>query len=134
MKIIDIINEDNDSGGYGGNSGSRGKPSRLHSSQADVIKSMDIYPELPGYYYDMYRFGVHMAGSPDHSHPMDKASATGNHLTTLAYTSAEQEIINKSKKDIGLKSKRVSSDKSKEPSETNTVSPIAKRKKNKYGV
>ena len=134
MKIIDIINEDSDSGGYGGNSGGRGKPSHLQPSQADVIKAMDIYPELPGYYYDMYRFGVHMAGSPDPRHPMDKVSATSNHLTTLAYTSAEQEIINKSKKDIGLKSKRVASDKSREPTGTNTVSPIAKHKKNKYGV
>lgn len=132
MKIIDIINEDSDS--YGGNRGGKGTPSSLEKSQADVIKSMDIYPDLPGYYYDMYRFGVHMAGSPDSRHPMNKRSANGNHLTTLAYTSAEQEIINKSKKDMGLKSKRIASDKSTEPNTTNKVSPVAKPKRNKYGI
>jgi hypothetical protein len=134
MKIIDIINEDSDSGSYGGNSGAKGTPGKLRQCQADVIKAMDIYPEMPGYYYDMYRFGVHMAGSPDDHHPMDKRSAAGNHLTTLAYTSADQEIINKSKKAMGLKNKRIASDKSTEPNDTNTVSPIAKPKKNKYGV
>jgi len=132
MKIIDIINEDSDS--YGGNRGGKGTPSNLEKSQAAVIKSMDIYPDLPGYYYDMYRFGVHMAGSPDSHHPMNKRSANGNHLTTLAYTSAEQDIINRSKKDMGLKSKRIASDKSTEPQGINKVSPVAKRKKNKHGV
>jgi hypothetical protein len=132
MKIIDIINEDSDL--YGGNRGGRNSPRSLHKDQSTVIKSMDIYPELPGHYYDMYRFGVHMAGSPDNHHHMDKASANANHLTTLAYTGAEQDIINRSKKAMGLKSKRIASDKSTEPSNINKVSPVPKPKKNKYGI
>ena len=47
---------------------------------------------------------------------------------------AEQEMLDHSAKEMGIKLKPLSSDKSQEPDETNTISPIAKRRPNKYGV
>jgi hypothetical protein len=129
MKVYEILSE-NESGATGGG---KGKPGKLHPHQKDAIKGMTTYPELPGWYYDMYRFGVHMAGSPDNQ-PMAQKSPTANQLSTLAYTDAEEKIINKSKRDMGLKGKTLTSNRSEEPGETNTTSPVPKRKKNKYGV
>jgi hypothetical protein len=134
MKIREIILED-DSGtsADSGHPGGRGKSGKLHDTHKKAIKGMSTYPELPGWYYDMYRFGVHMAGSPDNQ-PMAQKSATANQLNTYAYTDAEEKIINKSKKEMGLKGKTLTSKKSEEMPDTHKVSPVAQHKKNKYGI
>jgi hypothetical protein len=52
-----------------------------------------------------------------------------------SYTDAELEIINAAAKMVGAgKVRRLSSNRSQELSNTQVVSPIAKKKKNKYGV
>ena len=130
MRLRELINEDGDNGG---NPGGKGKPDKLHPTHKSAIKGLTTYPELPGWYYNMYRFGVHMAGSPD-DQDMAEKSPMANQLATLAYTDAEQAIINKSKKAMGIKGKKMTSDRSEEAEHTNTTSPVAKRKKNQYGV
>jgi hypothetical protein len=116
------------------NRGSANKKSKsIHNNHKSSIKGMTTYPEIPSHYYDFYRFGVYMAGSPDEQ-DMDKASPYANQLLTLAYTDADAEIIDKSKKAMGFKGKTLSSNHSKETTDINKLSPMAKIKKNKYGV
>ena len=105
---------------------------KVHDHHAAAIKGLQTIPEWPGQYYNMYRLGVHMAGSPEN--PSDDHGAFSNEMVMTAYTDVEQDMINHSAKELGVKIKALSSDKSQEPEETNTVSPIAKRRPNQYGV
>ena len=130
MKASEFITEDNIS--IPG--GKKSKSGKLHFHHKSAIKGMETHPELPGWAYNMYRFGVDMAGSPDSEHKLDPKSATANHLTTLAYTDADAEIINKSKKNMGLGGKSLTSKESLEPEDTHKSSPVAKIKRNKYGI
>jgi hypothetical protein len=128
MKIIDIITENADAPGNTG-----GSTSKVHAHHEAVVKGMETYPELPAHYYNMYRFGVHMAGSPA-DQDMKSISSVANQMVTLAYTDADQAIINKSKKAMGLTGKQLTSKDSRESADTHKVSPTAKIKKNQYGV
>jgi hypothetical protein len=101
----------------------------VHSS---TLPGAYYYPELQSSNpYDTYRFGMGMA---DHTifHPN---GPTKNAAVIVAYSDAEEEIISATEKKLGKKGKKTLADKgSKEPNGTNTTSPVAKKKKNKYGV
>lgn len=133
MKIWELLNEND-----GGSSASAGehktkKRDKFEKSSRDSIPGMTRYKDTAAHYYDMYRMGVHMAGSPDHQ-TMADTGPTSNEFVTLAYTDAEEKIIKKSAKAMGFTGVGISSKGSKETDNTNKVSPIAKPKKNKYGV
>lgn len=135
MRAKEFLSEDSDtSDGYGGHgektTGANGK---LHHHHKSAIKGWNTLPELPGWYYNMYRFGVHMAGSPD-DQKMNPESPSANQMSLYAYTDAEQKIIDKSKKELGYKGKKLSNNRSEEPDGINKQSPVAKHKKNKYGI
>ena len=110
----------------------KGKIAKIHPNFDGPIPSLSTVPELAGAYYGMYRFGVHMAGSPTnapHEH-----GPTANHMVTAAYTDAEADIINHSAKSMKMKVKAVTSKGSKEVPGTNVKSTVATPKKNKYGI
>jgi len=135
MKIREIIKEAEDSN-TAGKGGKQKKPrtsSKVHDHYQAAIKGMETYPNDTSY-YTMYRFGIDMARGTQEHHPYDSASPVGNQMTTVAYTDAEQKIINNSKKNIGLTSKTLTSKDSNERNDTHTKSPVAVIKKNKYGV
>ena len=80
--------------------------------------------------YLAYRFGLAMAGAPDY--PTKSAGAFSGDPLLSSYTDAELEIINAAAKMVGAGSvKRLSSNRSEELSNTNTVSPISNWMKNK---
>ena len=83
--------------------------------------------------YLQYRFGIAMAGAP---YPQYMSStATHQNLVTIGYTAADNEILDAAAKVMGVKAaRRLTSKTSKEPSEINQVSVVARPKKNKYGV
>lgn len=80
--------------------------------------------------YRAYRFGMAMA---DHtiSYPEGPVS---NSAIIVAYTPEEEEIIRAGTAQTGHKGKLVADKTSHESQNINTVSPVAKKKKNKYGV
>ena len=134
MKIKEIISEsETGNTDASGRAGKIGKSGKMHDHFKSSIKGMHTYPG-PHTYYDMYRFGVDMAGSPDDEHNYDPASPVANQLVTLSYSDEDQKIIDKSKKKMGLTSKQLTPNDSKEPSNTNNTSPVANVKRNKYGV
>ena len=134
MKVTEIITE-SDSGNTNatGHAGNAKKSGKMHDHFKSSIKGMHTYPGNHTY-YDMYRFGVDMAGSPTDRHKYDPASPVANQLVTLSYSDEDQKIINKTKKKMGFKSKQLTPNDSKEPSDTSNTSPVAKIKRNKYGI
>ena len=93
------------------------------------------FPDIKGWSYDMYRWGVAAAGSPDPLHDMEKESKMANNLVAVQYSDVDHDIIAHSAKRLGIKTKKHSDGPRKEkPNETNNASPVAKIKKNKYGI
>lgn len=91
------------------------------------------YPELTGRFYDMYKFGVAAAMAPDQIHDYARQSI-GPDLLTLAYTEGDRAILDKAAKIMNIKSEKMNSKQSHENEDTNKTSPVAKPKKNRYGV
>jgi len=84
-------------------------------------------------YYGMYRFGIAMAGEPERSAPT--AGPAKDMPTVWMYTDAESEKVHKAAKNQGVKHNTiVAKGPSSELKSINTVSPVANKKPNKYGV
>jgi hypothetical protein len=118
-----------DTGAQSGKKKGRGK---VHSHHAAAIKGLTTIPDWPGYYYNMYRLGVHLAGSPEN--PNEEKGAFANEMVFTTYTDVEEKMLKHSAKEMGVNLLTLSSNKSKETDDTNKSSPVAKRKPNKYGI
>jgi len=115
MKIRDILTED--------------EFKDVHSS---TLPKADFYPEMPASspYYS-YRFGLGMA---DHTTFHPNASSK-NASVIVQYSKGEEEIVAATEKKLGKFGKKNLADNgSNEPEGTHKTSPVAKKKKNKYGV
>ena len=130
----DVGGDNSDSSTSPNQGNKQGDRGEFHPEHQAVIKGMTTYPEYPGFYYNMYRFGVNMAGNLHDDHNMAQQSHSANEMITLAYTEADREIIEKSQRNMGIKGKLITTANSEEPDTTNKTSPIAKRKPNQYGV
>lgn len=118
MKIYEIIREATEK--------KLSKSSREAAPHAKQFQGIDQY-------YGMYRFGIAMAGEPEKSAP--KEGPAKDVPAVWMYTDAEEEIVSKAAKNQGIKGKTiVARGPSAELKSVNTVSPVAKIKKNKYGV
>ena len=105
----------------------------LRQSVKDAIPSANVHPTLDNSSpYHSYRYGIALAGSP--TDDLDTDGPFGQKLLTIGYSAADREIIKRADKIMGVKSKKIGSDDSKEAKFVNNVSPVSKPKKNKYGV
>ena len=120
MKINEIITEV-----------SRGK---LRKGTTQALSNITSYPYLDNnsHPYVAYRFGVALAKSPNDV--TDNLGPVGSEFTTLGYSKEDQEIINHTRKEFGLAARQHSTEGSVEVDSVNKTSPVAKPKKNKYGV
>lgn len=87
--------------------------------------------------YVSYRLGLAVAGTDGKIEPdMSAKSWIGKYKSTHPYTQEEQDMLKKAYKVVGAKYKDLTHGdiKSRELDTTNTTSPVAKIKKNKYGV
>jgi hypothetical protein len=82
--------------------------------------------------YHAYRFGIALAGAP--AMGTDKDGPIGQKMVTIGYTEADDDITQAAAKLIGATSTQISTNGSKELPWVNKESPVAKPKKNKYGV
>jgi hypothetical protein len=117
MKINEIVSESN-----------------LRKGTRNGLSNLQTYPKLDNNAnpYLAYRFGVELAGSPDRE--MDQRGPIGSEFTTIGYSDADEEIINYAAKKFGLKRKTHGGKGSIELDMVNKASPVAKPKRNKYGV
>lgn len=99
-----------------------------------AIPDAHLYPSLDNSSpYASYRYGIALAGSPDDT--MDRKGPVQSKMITIAYSEADAEIIKKANKISGVKSKVLTDKKSHESSTVDKHnSPVAKPKRNKYGV
>lgn len=120
MKINEIITEV-----------ARGK---LRKGTTQSLSNITSYPYLDNnsHPYVAYRFGVALAKSPNDI--SDQLGPVGSEFTTLGYSDADNDIINHARKEFGLKTRTHSTKGSEELTHVNKVSPVAKPKKNKYGI
>jgi hypothetical protein len=89
------------------------------------------FPDMPSNNpYKAYRFAMAMA-----NHKLKNEVGPVDEFAVIsAYTSGDEEIINDAIKKTGNKKVLVADKKSHEPKDTNIQSPVAKSKKNRYGV
>ena len=89
------------------------------------------YPTMPSSDpYQAYRFGMAMA-----DHTIDYAEGPAEqHAVVVAYTPEEEAIIKGGEKQSGHKGKMLTDRGSHEPGDTYKTSPVARPRKNKFGV
>jgi hypothetical protein len=105
---------------------------KIDASAISAIPGARIWPELDNSSpYAAYRFGVALAGAPDET--MKKYGPVKQNMITLGYSDADDEITKAAGKTIGVKSRQFTPRGSSE-NDVSSVSPIAKPKKNQYGV
>lgn len=120
MKISEIISE-----------ASKGK---LRKGTTQAISNITSYPYLDNnsHPYIAYRFGVALARSP--GDVTNRLGPVGSEFTTIGYSEADNEIINHAREEFGLVTHTHSTKGSAELENVNKTSPVAKPKRNKYGV
>jgi hypothetical protein len=79
--------------------------------------------------YQVYRFGMAMA-----NHEEPPYGPAGQHAVISAYTPEEEEIIHAAERVTGHKGRILADRGSHERDSTETQSPVAKPKRNRYGV
>ena len=103
---------------------------QLNKSTRDAIPNAKTYKELDSY-YDLYKLGVAVA-NPDVE---TEDGPVKDNPIAWPYTTADNEKLKKAEKKIGIKGKSVvSKNGSSELNTANITSPVAKSKKNRYGV
>jgi hypothetical protein len=124
MRALDFLTENSEADGNSAAPGSvKGKRQGLTHDQHKAISGAQHYPDTPSHYYNMYRFGVHMAKSPSEQE-MDPNGPAANEMITLAYSQADLDIINNSAKAMGLKGAELTKYGSSESKDTHATSPV----------
>lgn len=110
------------------------KPLRKSFTQAAPNHTSYDYLDNNNHPYLAYRFGVALANSPDQDMP--PRGPVGSDLSIIDYTDADAEIRKGAEKILGVKPSRGTGRGSEELDGKiiNKTSPVAKPKKNKYGV
>lgn len=105
------------------------KGSQYALPDAEGMPELNLYKDP----YSAYRFGLALAGSPDVM--PDKNGPNSGDLMTISYSDADKAKVDAAKAKFGIKQRRLSTGKgSEELPNVNTQSPVAKPKRNKYGV
>jgi hypothetical protein len=125
MKVIDIISE--------------AKQAKISKRQSQSSRGISTYgdSEKMNSDYVAFKLGQAMAGSDGKTAPeIDAKSWHGKKKTVHPYTEIENEMFKKAAKAVGADYKDLNHGdmKSKELDSTNKISPVAKIKKNKYGI
>lgn len=108
----------------------------LRKSYKQSLPNLTTAPTLDNnnHPYLAYRFGVNLAPSPDLEGIYDEGPI-GAAFSMLDYTDADAEIRKATAKKMGIKFNKGTGRGSEElKGVINTVSPVAKPKKNRYGV
>ena len=135
MKIKDIIKEDFDSvetdDPHGGMQDIK-NDAEAAMTNAQTFPSMN---QSTGSAYLGYRMGIALAGAPDYPTKMAADNWIGGDPLLAPYTDVEQDMVNAAAKAVGGgASQKWSGSRSKEIPTTYKQSPVAPKKKNKYGV
>jgi hypothetical protein len=95
----------------------------MHHYHHQAIPGAKTFPGM-GQSYDMYRFSIALAGSPDHEHPITDGTDATDNPATISYSQGDEDKINKALAATGRSSVQVSGRGSREPDDTHKVSPV----------
>ena len=115
------------------------KQSKMTKRQNQSTRGVNTYSDAERWNSDYvaYRLGMAVAGTDGQIEPaIDSKSWIGKSKSTHPYTQEEQEMLKKAYKAVGAsyKDENHGDMRSLELDTTNKTSPVAKPKKNKYGV
>lgn len=131
MKINEIVSES-----Y--KSKSPSKATKLPKGIDDSLPGVFVHRGLKNSdAYMQYRYGLAVASARAVANgevEFSKESAFADNLTQVMYSSADEETIKMASKLFGVSSTKLGTTKSQEKPNVNKASPVAKKKKNKYGV
>jgi hypothetical protein len=104
----------------------------LHNPQ---IGGVHIMPNIEQG-YQLYRLGIDLAvaGSDDPKWPGEQGHPAGEHTVIVAYSDGDNKMVDQVLKKRGGKHKPGYDDPGKEDETINRTSPVATRKRNRYGV
>ena len=103
---------------------------KFSQRKSDVMNTTYTFPTMPSSDgYQSYRFGLAMA-----NHEAPAYGPTHQDAVIIAFTPEEEEIIQAAERVTGHKGQLVADRGSKEPASTDTQSPVARPKPNRYGV
>lgn len=125
MKITEVINE--------------GRKGKLTSRQRLATRGLNKFSDGEKWNgdYTLYRLGLAVAATDGKTVPdMDEESWVGKWKVTAPYSKADQDMLNAAYKAVGANVKDINKGdmRSQELKSTNKTSPLAQKKKNKYGV
>jgi hypothetical protein len=87
--------------------------------------------------YMQYRYSMAVAAARSHKeHGVDYDQETewAENLTQVMFAPEDEETIRLASKMMGVTPSRITDNKSREPKSTETVSPVSKPKRNRFGV
>ena len=135
MKILDIISE-----GTTNAAGikAKGEMKKIDPTQKAAMKNATTFPSMnqsTGSAYLGWRMGVALAGAPDYPTKAEADNWIGGDPLLSPYTDEEMEMVKAASLAVGGgKIQNWSGKRSQELPDTYKTSPVAKRKKNQYGV
>jgi hypothetical protein len=116
----------------------RGHTEPISDEAKAAIPNAQTYHDLnqrTGSAYLNYRMGIALAGAPTYPTKMAADNWIGGDPLLSTYTDVEQEIVNAAALQVGAgKAEKWSNKRSQEIPTTHKTSPVAKPKKNRYGV
>jgi hypothetical protein len=126
MKIRDIVTEEN-------------KKGKIPKRQQQPTRGLNKFTDGDHWNsdYTLYRLGLAVAATDGKTVPdTDKESWVGKWKVTAPYSQADQDMLKQAYKAVGADYEDVNNGdmRSQELKSTNKSSPVAKPKKNKYGV
>ena len=126
MKINEVITEEN-------------KKGKLSQRQQQATIGLNKFTDGDRWNgdYTLYRLGLAVASTDGKTVPdTDKESWVGKWKLAAPYSQVDQDMLERAYEAVGAKHEDINHGdmRSQEPEGTNKSSPVAARKKNKYGV
>lgn len=111
---------------------------KINRDQKASMKNASTLPGLnqsTGSAYMNYRMGLALAGAPDYPTKMEADNWIGGDPLLSTYTDVEFEMVKKAAKQVGAgRIQNWSGKRSQEVADVNKTSPVASKKRNRYGV
>lgn len=104
--------------------------SGVHPYDEKRLANIMVLPDIDQF-YDFYRFMIAVACSPETPSPDNDLN---NRPAAVAYTLEDEKKLKSALKLMSKTGKWMTSGEAAEPKDTGVQSPVAKVKKNKYGV
>lgn len=116
----------------------RGPTKKIPKDQKAAMQNASTLPALnqsTGSAYMNYRMGIALAGAPTFPTEMEADNWVGGDPLLSTYTEEEFDMIKAAAKQVGAGTiQNWSGKRSEEVADVQKTSPVAKKKKNKYGV